>query len=576
MKQICLFILLLSSVNCIAQDFSKSRRQVIILSAKHAITANLKDYLDTADIRSIKNQVGKIVSNNILKTKIEKDLAACYEKLLANKRSGLAIYEIAAYTTVQPDEFGYNTEEATYAILEVPANENKNAGGDCGIEKTFYRRIPANDIYHLQKDEKSISIQEMDLPVKDNGAAHSFAALGKINVACDQFNNGIYNGEQTNGMPDGYGSYLFSDSSFYCGSFLNGKVNGNGVMYNAALKTALIGNWFNGRLKGDYYEVRLKEYHVDIYTANGNEPIERAGMWVNEEGTRVGTSNMINVFTNDKRGIYNNLSAYGTMDVMYSAYEKGKPFSKGKTADFYSDRESEIFNMSTTLKYASGTDKSQFERELTYSIPTYLYPTGTINLNDDYYYFGKTAMNKGNGYGSIASKNRGDRLLTAMYSDGKPGGFKQEIFNGKNKFMYAGDFEITGNAHTGTFAKFNYTNPGEVSIQIGSFSNDGNETLDSGINIQLGPTKNAVTFKNAQHNAGRGYIIFPMLDVIYRGELLGVSAEGIGETLQAGRVNQMNYKDGKQLEKINHPIQWITPVFTDIFSKAFDLIDRID
>lgn len=79
---------------------------MVIISAKHAITANLKDYLDTSDIRTIKNQVGRIVNSDILKNRIEKDLAACYKKLLDDNRTGLVIYDIAEYTTIQPDALG--------------------------------------------------------------------------------------------------------------------------------------------------------------------------------------------------------------------------------------------------------------------------------------------------------------------------------------------------------------------------------------------------------------------------------------------------------------------------------------
>ncbi|MEO5942157.1 MAG: hypothetical protein ABIP30_02245, partial [Ferruginibacter sp.] len=481
--------------------------------------------------------------------KLEKNLISCYGELLKNNRTTLAVYQIAEYTAIQPDASGYDTEEVTYAILEVPANENQTIGGDCKLEKTFYIRIPADLIATAIPIEKPIPIQPYNPSPKNNSLPHSLAALGKITV--EPLKSGIYNGEQTNGVPDGYGIYLLADGSFYCGSFVNGKINGNGVMYNSSLEKAFIGNWVNGKLNVDYYEVSLNKYGVDIYTARGNEQIKRAGMWVNEDGERIATANMTNVFTNDQRGIYNNLSAYGTMSVMYNAYTNDNDFSKGKTANFYSDRESEIFNMSTTIKYASGTDKSLFEKDLTYSVPSYLYPTATVSIDNAHYYFGKLAMNKGNGYGSIASKNRGGYLLTAMFTNGEPKGFKQEVFNGKNKFMYAGDFELNDSGHTGTFAKFNYSNPKDISIQIGGFSNDGQETLLNGIYIQLGPTKKAVTFKSSQQNNSKGYIMLPAANTLYRGGLSGVSAEGMGEVLKAGNVTLMI------LKKASHRIKLI-------------------
>ena len=574
MKKLSFFLLLICSVNSFAQKPFKERRRVVIFNAKHMVVGNLEEYLDTADIRAIKTQVGKTVNNYILKNKLEKNQISCYEELLKKNRTTLVVYQIAEYTAIQPDASGYDTEEVTYAILEVPANENQTVAGDCKLERTFYIRIPADFIATAIPIEKPTPFEPYNPPPKNNSLPHSLAALGKITV--EAFKTGIYNGEQTNGVPDGYGSYLLADSSFYCGSFVNGKINGNGVMYNSSLEKAFIGNWVNGKLNADYYEVALNGYAVNIYTARGNDNFLRAGMQVNEDGSRIQTFNITNVFANEQREIHNSLSEYGTMNVMYTANTKDKVFSRGKTANFYSDRESEIFDMSTTIKYASGTDKSLFEKELTYSVPSYLYPPANVSIDNNYYYFGKIAMNKDNGYGSIASKNRGKRLLTAMFTNGEPEGFKQEIFNGKNKFMYAGDFELNGIGHTGTFAKFIYSNPGEISIQIGDFSSDEEETLVNGINIQLGPTKKAVTFKSSQQNNCKGYILLPATNTVYRGGLLGVKADGVGEVLKAGNVTQMNFKDGKSQDNINSLPVWVTPVFTNIFSKGFNLIDRID
>ncbi|MEO5945075.1 MAG: hypothetical protein ABIP30_13545, partial [Ferruginibacter sp.] len=67
MKQLSFFLLLIYSVNSFAQNSFKDRRRVVIVFAQHMVVGNLKEYRDTADIRAIKNQVGKNVSNDILK-----------------------------------------------------------------------------------------------------------------------------------------------------------------------------------------------------------------------------------------------------------------------------------------------------------------------------------------------------------------------------------------------------------------------------------------------------------------------------------------------------------------------------
>ena len=369
--------------------------------------------------------------------------------------------------------------------------------------------------------------------------------------------------------------YLFADSSFYCGSFLNGKVNGNGVLYNIGLGKAYIGNWANGKLTGDFYEVSCKSYHVDINTVNGSGYVNRAGMWINEEETRIGTNNILQAFAKEKMGIYNNFTGYGTVDIMYTAFTNEKAFSKGKTADFYSDgRESEIFDMSVHKTYGPGTDKQIFETDLTYAVPSFLYHPATIILDNNFKYFGKTSLNKGEGYGNIVSRSGLNRLLTSMFSNAKPYGFKLDVYNDKNKFFYAGDFHLTTNAHTGTYAKFNYASPKSVSIYIGSFTGE-DEILEKGISIELGAEKKAVTFKYNQGHVGKGYIMFPLKNVIYRGEMVDVSAEGAGEVLQNGTLNKMNYKAGKSAGTVDNFPKWVTPVFTNIFNTPFVLVDKL-
>jgi hypothetical protein len=161
-----------------------------------------------------------------------------------------------------------------------------------------------------------------------------------------------------------------------------------------------------------------------------------------------------------------------------------------------------------------------------------------------------------------------------MFSNGKPYGFKQQVFNDKNKFFYAGEFEIAGSLHKGSFAKIIYANPSSVSIYIGSFSGD-QEILDKGIQVEIGPNNKAVTFKYSQSNIGRGYIMFPTQNVVYRGAMLNVTADGTGEVLQDGTTTKGNYKAGKPSGYYTDFPQWVTPVFTDIFNTSFNLQDAM-
>ena len=230
--------------------------------------------------------------------------------------------------------------------------------------------------------------------------------------------------------------------------------------------------------------------------------------------------------------------------------------------------------MSTHTEFAPDVDQAIFEKELTYKVPDILYPCSTINLDSYYKYFGKTVNGKAEGYGNIVSKSGCYSLLTSMFSNGKPYGFKQNVFNDKNKFFYAGEFEIVGAAHIGSFAKITYASPSSLSIYIGSFSGN-EEILDKGIQIEIGPANKAVTFKFSQANVGRGYIMFPTQNVLYRGAMLNVTAEGIGEVLQNGTATKGNYKAGKQSGFFTDFPQWITPVFTDIFNTPFNLQDAL-
>ncbi|MGG9962266.1 hypothetical protein [Ferruginibacter sp. SUN106] len=574
MKNICVVVQLFCIHQAFAQPETK-KKQVMLSTGEHNIVLKMKEYFDAAAQKSIIDQVGQAKYDAIVQSITEADLPACYTTTTGKRLSDFTMYKIAEYTTLQYDAFGLYEEKATYDIIEVPLSENKDLQPDCKMSKTFYIRIPAAYVQSVIASGKTTSSLYKDQSAKINAVPYSLASLGKIYLPCDKFTAGTYNGEQTNSQPDGYGAYLFEDSSFYCGSFVKGKVTGNGVLYNATKHTAYIGNWENGKLTGDFYEVACRNYAVNINTVNGAATLTRAKMWINEETNRIATGNILHAFATEKLGMYNNYNAYGTVDISYSGFTDKEAFLRGKTADFYSDgRESEIFNMSAHKTFAPNTDKDIFEKELTYPVPDILYPCNTINLDNNYKYFGKTVNNIAEGYGNIVSKWGCFSILTGMFSNGKPYGFKQNVYNDKNKFFYAGEFDLAGNAHKGNYIKVNYANPSSLSIFIGSFSGD-EETMDKGIQVEIAPANKAVTFKYTQANVGRGYIMFPMQNVVYRGALLNVSAEGTGEVLQNGTATKGNYKAGKLSGYYDNFPQWVTPVFTDIFNTPFNLPDKL-
>lgn len=152
MKITVLFVLLLAAVTGMAQNASPAVKQKVdIVYTKHVTGGNLADYVDTADIRTITRQTGKALCKEILQNR---SLPACYTSLLNNRLTGVVIYLVAEYTTTEPDETGLGTQETTYAILEVPFTENKNAAAGCNFDKTFYIRIPADDIRKVSKDAR--------------------------------------------------------------------------------------------------------------------------------------------------------------------------------------------------------------------------------------------------------------------------------------------------------------------------------------------------------------------------------------------------------------------------------------
>ena len=568
-------VILLLCINQVFAQTNNRKQQVMLSTGEHSIVLKMKDYFDTAAKQEIINQVGKKKYNDIVQPITEADLPPCYKTTSGKRLSGFILYKIAEYTTTDYDAFGLYQEEETYDIIEVPLSENKNLQPDCKMSKTFYVRIPDEYVQSVIAPAKPTTLLYKDLQLKTNTAAQSLASLGKVNMLCDKFTTGTYNGEQTNNKPDGYGSYLFADSSFYCGSFFNGKVNGTGVMYDATKKKAYIGHWENGTLTGDFYEVECNGYGVNINTVNGTEILNRTKMWINEEADRIATHNTLHAFAKERMSLSNNYNAYGTLDINYIATTDKDFFSRGKAAHFFSDgRESEIFDMYTHKPFAPNTDKAIFEKELTYPVPDILYPCSTVNLDDNYKFVGKTVNGKAEGYGNIVSKWGCFSLLTSMFSNGKPYGFKQNVYNDKNKFFYAGEFELAGNAHKGNFAKIKYESPSSLSIFIGSFSGD-EETMDKGIEVEISPTKKAVTYRYSQSGVGTGYIMFPMQNIVYRGALLNVTADGAGEVLQNGTATKGNYKAGKSTGSYTDFPKWITPVFTDIFNTPFNLQDSL-
>jgi serine/threonine protein kinase len=113
-----------------------------------------------------------------------------------------------------------------------------------------------------------------------------------------------YEGEYKNGLMDGYGTYIASNSDKYLGEFANGYQTGQGTMYynrdDEFKGDKYTGNWYNGAFsgKGTYYWHDGKVYEGD---------------WVNSKQSGQGTmtyadgAKYIGAWSNGDRNGYGNL-----------------------------------------------------------------------------------------------------------------------------------------------------------------------------------------------------------------------------------------------------------------------------
>jgi|GEM_PF-1484345 len=418
-------------------------------------------------------------------------------------------------------------------------------------------------------------------------ATRELKALGRVNISCGKFSSGNYNGEIFLGDPYGYGTYLFDDSSFYCGQFTSGRVEGNGVFYDKSTDAVSIGRWKSGKLQGDYYLMFLKDYKVQVYSATTSDPLFRVGMQIN--GKFVITSNLLHPFSETKHNLINILDASG-ISTMYSAVNNELQLD-GRYASF--DSQGEVLKINTsnrgvyvdnvsTQSLTNSSVVTDAEKTLGYKIPNMLYPEKLIsNYSQTERYFGRAEGSSPKGFGSLSSNTSNYHLLTGMFDGGQIKGFKQEIFNGDQKYFYAGDFEETHDAqafiHKGNaYGKFVYYGLDDVTIDLGKITFDGtNETLVKGIMINITPAIASVTFINneAGENNGTGYLMLPKKAVIYRGALIGTTANGIGEASSATGNSKGKYVKGKLTEAVTNMPSWTTPDFTNIFDKPFALVE---
>ena len=417
--------------------------------------------------------------------------------------------------------------------------------------------------------------------------ANDLKALGKVNMVCDKFTDGDYTGEANSlDMADGYGMYVFADSSFYAGQFSGGYVNGNGVLYNKTAKTIWIGAWKRGQPTNDYISVILDDYKVQWYSATKDKPVFRSAMQIT--GDFVITSNMIGATTNNKRNLIEILDEK-SLSTMYGAVD-GDLLYHGNYASF--DYPSIIkvnkanhgaYQMNVTEEtFLSDNAISNAEKTLGYKFSSFIYPVKAIpNYYQNENYFGGSKGNKPEGFGAYSLPNSNFILFSSLFSNGQPTGFHQEVFNSaQSKYFYAGEFkeDIKGKDvyHSGTFAKVVYRGLNDVIIEVGDYlPKDSVEILRRGINIKINTAVSNIIFTDKTRKEEVGYLLFPRLGIIYRGGIKNEKAEGIGEAL-LGKKNELymaRWADGKDQMDITTKPAWNAPIFLNIFNKPQQMID---
>ena len=410
----------------------------------------------------------------------------------------------------------------------------------------------------------------------------------QINWRCDRFSNGTYNGETSWGEPNGYGMYLFGDSSFYCGTFSGKDVSGTGVFYDKSENSVSIGKWSSGRLTGDYFVLKLGEYKLRVYTALTNGSVLRAEMKIN--GRYVITGNMLQAFTEKRHNLVNILDETG-ISTMYAAVNSDENID-GRYVSFDSRKEviqvnnsknGDYLNNESSQSYSNSSAISDAEEAIGFKIPGILYPQKLlIDNSTTQRYFGKAEGNTPRGFGSLSINDQNNHLLTAMFNGDQINGFKEEIFNEEQKSIYAGDFmeRVENNivVHTGTYAKCVYNDPNSVAIDLGSFKDENSEeVLVNGISMDIGPNIAAITFVNneAGQSNGKGFLMLPLKNTFYRGSFDENEAHGFGEVSTKSGVQKAHYAHGKYVGVVDKAQTWHPLLsFTGLFDKPFALIDE--
>ena len=62
-----------------------------------------------------------------------------------------------------------------------------------------------------------------------------------------KFNNGEYSGEEFNGLPNGYGEFVFNNGDRYVGHFYDGKIDGSGTLTRSN-GNVISGEFTNGEI----------------------------------------------------------------------------------------------------------------------------------------------------------------------------------------------------------------------------------------------------------------------------------------------------------------------------------------
>ncbi|MEP6674157.1 MAG: WG repeat-containing protein [Ferruginibacter sp.] len=417
--------------------------------------------------------------------------------------------------------------------------------------------------------------------------ANDFAALGKVNMICDKFDNGTYYGEALDNKADGYGMYIFEDSSFYAGEFSSGTVYGKGILYNKTDNTIWVANWNKGQPVNDYMNVVFNDYKAQWFTMMENKSVFRSAMQINKKF--VITSNMMGALTGNKRNLINILDET-SLSTMYGALDNDLQYD-GNYISFDYPSTLKVNKVNHGVYEKNVTTEPAFnnsaipnaEKTIGYKVTDFIYPikgiTAYVNGEN---YFGRTDNNIPQGFGSYSSEQSNFHLLTSMFSAGQPTGFKQEVFNMESiKYFYSGNFKEEWVdkkiQHSGTFAKVIYHQANDVNIEIGDFAIEGNlEALKKGINFKVGPGVCSVIFTDKTGKEEIGYLMLPKDGNIYRGGMKNEKAEGLGEAL-AGKNNTIyktNWINGASQAGTATLPSWSAPYFLNIFDKPLWIIDE--